>query len=123
MPPASRTHVDPRLAAGTVDWALRPDPGGSGTPHHDRQADGGGSASVGKVTVNSFKNSGGVLHWQIITGHVTLTGESDDVWGADQQNIGNLNLSHICVGPDATEEPTREPTSEPTTEPHHGAHV
>ena len=48
----------------------------------------------GTSTVDSYKKSGGVLHWSIITGHDTLLAASTDV-----TSDGQFNLSHICVGP------------------------
>jgi hypothetical protein len=43
--------------------------------------------------VASYKHSGQVLHWAIITGEDTLLGATSDI-----ENDGNLNLSHICGG-------------------------
>jgi hypothetical protein len=65
---------------------------------------------AGTITVDSYKNSGSVLHWQVITGHDTLLDASSDVDG------GNLNLSHICVGPDESQAPSEStsPTEAPS---------
>ncbi len=68
--------------------------------------------TAGEVTVDSYKHSGKVLHWQIITGHDTLVSASSDI-----ENDGNLNLSHICVGPDGSEEPSSTPSDEASEEP------
>lgn len=64
----------------------------------------------GTVVVDSYKKSGGVLHFEIITGADTLLSASTDV-----QTEGNLNLSHICQGaPQATPTPTATATATPT---------
>ena len=68
--------------------------------------------TAGEVSVDSYKHSGKVLHWQIITGHDTLLTASSDI-----ENDGNLNLSHICVGPDGSEEPSSTPSEEPSSTP------
>ncbi|MEO5964997.1 MAG: hypothetical protein ABIR11_05985 [Candidatus Limnocylindrales bacterium] len=49
--------------------------------------------------IASYKKSGGVLHWQVITGQTTLLTFMSDV-----TSDGNLNLSHICVGPELESE-------------------
>jgi hypothetical protein len=45
-----------------------------------------------KADVDSYKKSGGVLHWSIITGHDTLLSASTNV-----SSPGEFNLSHVCV--------------------------
>jgi hypothetical protein len=49
--------------------------------------------------VAAFKESGGMIHWYVLTGRDTLTGAWSNVSG------GNLNLSHLCVGPTPTATP------------------
>ena len=66
----------------------------------------------GEVTVASYKKAGGALHWGIITGHDTLLDASSDV-----ESDGNLNLSHICVGPDESEAPSSTPSEQPSETP------
>jgi hypothetical protein len=68
--------------------------------------------TMGTFTVESYKHSGGVLHWNVITGADVLLDASSNV-----QSDGNLNLSHICVGPAATSTPTATPTETPTEQP------
>src|SRR5262245_32611195 len=62
---------------------------------------------AGVITVDSYKKAGGVLHWAITTGHDTLLSAESDV-----DSEGNLNLSHICVGPEKSEAPSEEPSEE-----------
>ena len=64
---------------------------------------------AGKVEVESYKKSGPVLHWQIITGHDTLLDASTDV-----DSDGNFNLSHICVGPEGNQTPSAPPSETPS---------
>lgn len=53
-------------------------------------------AGAGDRTVEAYKKSGGVLHFNIITG-------ADTLLGAHTNRAGRwLNLSHICVGPPVT---------------------
>jgi len=60
---------------------------------------------TGVVVVGSTKNSGGVLHFDITTGHATLLGASTDVSGK------LLNLSHICSGGERTTTTTTTTTN------------
>jgi hypothetical protein len=62
--------------------------------------------TAGAVSTPSYKNTGGVLHFAVITGHDTLLGASTDAVG------GLLNLSHICGGPE--EQPSESPSEEPS---------
>lgn len=63
----------------------------------------------GSITVDAAKKSGGVLHFNVITGADTLT-------GAYTNAIGKLlNLSHICQGPPVTTTTTTSTTSTSTT--------
>jgi hypothetical protein len=59
---------------------------------------------AGVLMTASYKHSGGVLHFAIITGHDTLLGASTDVDG------DKLNLSHICAGPEQSATPTPTPS-------------
>ncbi len=69
---------------------------------------------AGAVAVESYKTSGGVLHWAIITGQDTLLAFSSDVTSS-----GQLNLSHICAAPTAkpSQAPTAKPSQAPTEKP------
>ena len=68
---------------------------------------------AGEIAVDSYKRSGGVLHWAIITGQDTVLTFSSDV-----TSDGQLNLSHICAaadGEESPEAPTDKPSQAPTT--------
>jgi thiol:disulfide interchange protein len=72
--------------------------------------------TAGSLQTVSTKQSGPVLHWYVFTGRDTLLGAWTDAIG------DNLNLSHICVGPDettststTTETTTTETTTDETT--------
>jgi hypothetical protein len=65
--------------------------------------------TAGSLQTVSTKQSGPVLHWYVFTGRDTLLGAWTDAIG------DNLNLSHICVGPDET---TSTSTTTETTTPH-----
>jgi len=65
---------------------------------------------AGEIEVDSYKSSGGVLHWAIITGQDTLLTFSSDVTSS-----GPLNLSHICAAP--TDKPSQAPTDKPSDRP------
>jgi hypothetical protein len=67
---------------------------------------------AGWVIVDNYKKSGPVLHWAIITGHDTLLSATSDV-----DSDGNLNLSHICVGPEASEQPSESVQPEESVTP------
>jgi hypothetical protein len=68
--------------------------------------------TAGSLQTVSTKQSGPVLHWYVFTGRDTLLGAWTDAIG------DNLNLSHICVGPDETTSTssTTETTTETTTD-------
>jgi len=96
----------PKLEPGQVLWHFVQ------TQVDDSIASGDLSAKFddeGEVTVESYKKSGGVLHWAIITEHDTLLDASSDV-----ESEGPLNLSHICVGPDESEAPSSTPSETPS---------
>jgi hypothetical protein len=82
---------------------------------------------AGTIVSGSYKESGSVLHWGIVTGEDTL-----DTFSSDVTSAGPLNLSHICANPSVTpsdaptdapsdavptETPTEAPTTAPTTAP------
>ena len=70
---------------------------------------------AGEIAVDSYKRSGGVLHWAIITGQDTVLTFSSDV-----TSDGQLNLSHICAaadGEESPEAPTDKPSQAPTDKP------
>jgi len=94
------------LDAGTVLWhfvLVQTDAGVPGSQLH------ASFASAGDITVDAYKKSGGVLHFNITTGTDTLT-------GAHTNRAGRwLNLSHICVGPPLTTTTSTTTTSSSTT--------
>ena len=59
--------------------------------------------------IASYKKSGGVLHWAVISGETTLL-----EWRSDVAGTGNLNLSHICYG--GPEEESESPSDEVESE-------
>ncbi len=65
--------------------------------------------NAGTITVNAYKKSGGVLHFNVTTGADTLTGASTN------RNGKWLNLSHICQGPPLTTTTTSTTTTSTTT--------
>jgi hypothetical protein len=65
--------------------------------------------NAGRVEVYSYKNSGGVLHFNVTTGQDTLLSASTVAVGRW------LNLSHICVGPPLTTTTTTTTTTTRTT--------
>jgi hypothetical protein len=60
------------------------------------------------VGLAAYKVSGGVVHWEATTPQITLDGISSNIDGD-----GNLNISHICVGP---EEESASPSDEVQSE-------
>jgi hypothetical protein len=103
------------LAPGQVLWHFVLTQTASGTAGSFLHATFSGGLDVDNVL--AYKKAGGVLHWEIITGAVSLT-------GAHTNRVGNrLNLSHICQGPPettttettTTESTTTESTTESTT--------
>jgi hypothetical protein len=60
------------------------------------------------VGLAAYKVAGGVVHWEATTPQITLDGISSNIDGD-----GNLNISHICVGP---EEESASPSDEVQSE-------
>ena len=68
--------------------------------------------TAGDVSVDSYKKTGGTLHFAIITPTADwLTAASTDADG------GNLNLSHICQGETPSPSPSPSPTPDVTPTP------
>jgi hypothetical protein len=63
----------------------------------------------GQQIVNAYKKSGKVLHFNVITGQVSLTSASTN------RNGRHLNLSHICAGEETTSTTTNTETSNSET--------
>jgi hypothetical protein len=56
-------------------------------------------ATAGTLEADGYQNGNSIVMYDITTGHDTLLSASDDI-----ENGGNLNLSHICVGPEQSVE-------------------
>ena len=93
------------LQPGQVLWHFVLTQTSSGTAGSYLHATFSGGLDVDNVL--AYKKAGGVLHWSITTGTVSLTGAHTNRAGK------NLVLSHICQGPPETT--TTETTSTETT--------
>ncbi|HET7026502.1 MAG TPA: hypothetical protein VFI28_02295 [Candidatus Limnocylindrales bacterium] len=85
------------LAAGQVLWHFVH----TGTDGSDLPATVTATfTTAGALTVNGYSNGGGnaIVMYDVVTGRDTLTGASDTIV---DDNL--LNLSHICVGPEASQ--------------------